>query len=52
MKLNPNITIEELSKEIRISDRAIKKNISKLKQEGKITRVGSDKGGYWEIIRT
>jgi len=49
MKENNKITIEELSEKIGISTRAIEKNISKLKQEEKIKRLGSDKGGYWEV---
>jgi len=34
-----------------ISDRGVKKNISKLKSDGLIRRIGPDKGGYWEIIK-
>jgi predicted HTH transcriptional regulator len=28
----------------------IKKNIATLQAEGKIKRVGPDKGGYWEVV--
>ena len=51
MDNNPNITIIELSKQLNISDRAIKNNINKLKNAGIISRVGSDKTGNWEIIK-
>jgi predicted HTH transcriptional regulator len=34
---------------IGISDRAIKKQISKLKVSGEIRRIGPAKCGYWEI---
>lgn len=50
MRKNPNITIIELSKQLNISDRAVKNNINKLRNEGIISRVGSDKTGYWKII--
>jgi ATP-dependent DNA helicase RecG len=49
MNKNYKITIKELSEEIRISTRAVEKNIEKLKHAGKIVRVGSDKAGYWKI---
>jgi predicted HTH transcriptional regulator len=48
---NNLITIEELSIRLNLTDRAIKKNIAKLKQEGIIKRVGPDKGGHWEIVK-
>ena len=51
MQENKNITIAELSQKLGISTRAVEKHISKLKQQGKIKRIGSDKGGYWEIIK-
>lgn len=47
---NKQITIEELSNILGISDTAIKKNISKLKQQAILKRIGPDKGGYWEVI--
>ncbi|MGB4268225.1 MAG: HTH domain-containing protein [Spirochaetota bacterium] len=50
IKQNKQITIEELSNILGITDRAIKKNIAKLKQQGKLKRIGPDKGGYWEVI--
>jgi len=49
MKINPNITISVLSEIIGISDRAIKKQINKLKIQGIIKRIGSAKGGHWEV---
>lgn len=49
MKANPSITIYELSEMLGISDRAVKNNINKLKNEGMVKRIGPDKGGYWEV---
>ena len=45
-----NITIAELASEIGISTRAIEYQISKLKTDSIIKRIGSDKDGHWEII--
>lgn len=49
MRDNPQITISELSKIIGMSNSGIKKNISKLKEDGVIERVGSDKSGSWKV---
>ena len=47
---NPHITRYELSDKLQINPSAIQKHINNLKKSGKIKRVGSDKGGYWEIV--
>jgi ATP-dependent DNA helicase RecG len=49
MRGDPEITIAELTKNLSITDRAIKKQIEKLKVEGRIRRIGPDKGGHWEV---
>lgn len=47
---NTQITIKELAEQLKISTRAIEKNIAKLKAENRLERIGGDKGGYWKII--
>ena len=49
MKQNPNITIAELCKVTGLSDKGVRKNINKLKECGRLTRVGPDKGGWWKV---
>ncbi|MBR4678305.1 MAG: winged helix-turn-helix transcriptional regulator [Bacteroidales bacterium] len=49
MKHDPNITIPELCEITGLSDRGVRNNIDKLKQQGLITRVGPDKGGHWQV---
>ena len=49
---NPNVTIKELSGFIGISKRSVERNLQKLQKEGKIKRIGPDRGGYWEVIGT
>lgn len=51
IKKDKNITIKELAKLTNISERAIKKQLFKLKSEKKLERVGPDKGGYWKVIK-
>ncbi|MEA1953027.1 MAG: Fic family protein [Campylobacterota bacterium] len=47
---NRNITILELSVKLNVTDKTIKRDIAKLKDENKIIRVGSSKAGYWEVV--
>jgi len=47
---NKNITIPEMAKSIGISTRATEKQIAKLKEQGKIRRIGADKGGHWKAL--
>lgn len=48
---NRYITAEELARELGITQRAVEKNLANLKRNGRIDRIGPDKGGHWEIIR-
>ena len=49
IKQNPQITIAEMCNLIGLSDKGLRKNLDKLKQQGLITRIGPDKGGHWEV---
>jgi len=49
IKENNEITIPEIAERTNLTTRAVEKNISKLKQKGLLERVGSAKGGYWEV---
>ena len=48
---NKFITQKEIAERTGLSVRGVEKNISKLKKEGIIKRIGSKKTGYWEIIK-
>ena len=50
MRDNPNVTAAELAKMLSISETAIDNNIAFLKNNGYIERVGSTKGGYWQVL--
>jgi ATP-dependent DNA helicase RecG len=47
---NRDITISSISDELSISTTGVEKHISKLKKFGLIRRIGSDKGGHWEVV--
>ena len=52
IKSNSSITIKEISIILNKEYSTIRKSIRKLKQEKKIIeRIGSDKNGYWKIIK-
>ena len=50
IKENNSITTDRLAALLDKSTRTIDRQIKTLKQEGKLKRIGSDKGGYWEVI--
>ncbi len=47
---NPSITKKELAKKIGITEKGVQWQISKLKEDKIIKRIGSDKNGYWEVL--
>ena len=48
---NDSITAKQMSEQMDISTRKVSRLIKELKERGKIIRVGSDRKGYWKIIR-
>ena len=51
IRKRPMITISELTEISRLSHAGIEKIIKNLKKEGRIKRIGPDKGGHWEVVR-
>jgi ATP-dependent DNA helicase RecG len=50
LKEDRNRSAKDLSKIIGISERAIEKQLAKLKDQNKLERIGPDKGGYWQVV--
>lgn len=50
MKQNTIITMKQLAQVLNLTQRAVEKQVAKLKDEGKLKRVGSARKGEWEII--
>lgn len=48
---NVNITYVLISKEINKSEETVRRNIKYLTENKLIERVGSDKSGYWKVIK-
>ncbi len=51
MQENQEITIDQIAAVLGVSSKTIKRDIAKLKDQGKVRRVGSLKSGVWEIIK-
>ena len=49
IKLNPQITLEEIAKKLSISKRAMQKIANNLKNKKIISRTGSNRKVYWNI---
>jgi ATP-dependent DNA helicase RecG len=47
---NPQITQAELAEMTGLTRRGIEWNLSRLKDQGLLERVGPDKGGYWKAL--
>ena len=48
---NPKITQKELSEEIGLSVRTVARELKRLRDANAIKRVGSDRAGYWRVVK-
>lgn len=48
---NLNVTIAQLANILCISETAIDNNLKYLKEQGYVKRNGSNKTGYWEVLK-
>jgi len=49
LKTEPGLSAREIALKIGISPRAVEKQIAKLRQAGRLRRIGPAKGGRWEV---
>ena len=49
LRVHPEYSAKKLAEEIGVTEKAIEKQLSKLKAEGRIRREGPDKGGSWIV---
>ncbi|MBP5483219.1 MAG: HTH domain-containing protein [Bacteroidales bacterium] len=50
LQVHPEYSAKKLADEIGVTEKAIEKQLSKLKAYGRIRRNGPDKGGSWEVM--
>jgi len=48
----PSATVPELAAQLGRSASAVERAMRKLREEGRLIRVGPDKGGHWQVIAT
>ncbi len=51
LKKNPNATIKIIFNETGISTRTVQRILASLKEKEIIVRMGSDKTGYWKVVK-
>jgi len=49
LKAEPKLSAREVGDRLEITPRAVEKQIAKLRQEGRLRRIGPAKGGHWEV---
>jgi len=49
LKRNPSFTQKQLAEELSVGYTTIREYITKLRKKGAISRIGPDKGGYWQV---
>ncbi|MDR2685671.1 MAG: winged helix-turn-helix transcriptional regulator [Rickettsiales bacterium] len=50
IRANPTISRKELADIVGLSSDGIKWNLDKLKKDGKVRRIGPDRGGHWKVL--
>jgi len=50
IKVEPRITQKQIMDNTGLTRRGVEWNLKKLKEEGRIKRVGPDRGGHWEVL--
>ena len=48
---DPTISARALATIVGISSRKVEENIRKLKEQGRLIRIGPAKGGHWEVLQ-
>ncbi|MEA3451098.1 MAG: winged helix-turn-helix transcriptional regulator, partial [Bacteroidota bacterium] len=49
---NNKITRQELAERLNLTVKGVDWNINLLKEEGKLKRIGPDKGGHWKVVES
>lgn len=50
LKETPDLALAELAAQVDRTPRAIEMACAKLVREGKLRRIGPDRGGHWEVL--
>lgn len=47
---SPSMTTQTVAEKLGVGKRAVLKQVDKLKEQGRLRRIGPNKGGHWEVI--
>ncbi len=47
---NNKILLQEIADKLKVSKRTVRRDIEKLKSKNRLTRIGNEKTGYWQLI--
>jgi len=50
LKAEPRLAAREIAERPEITQRAVEKQIAKLREDGRLRRIGSARGGHWEVL--
>jgi len=50
LKANPELVAREIADNLGVTQRAVEKQIAKLREEGRLRRIGPARGGHWEVV--
>jgi ATP-dependent DNA helicase RecG len=50
LRQTPEMTIPDLAETLSVSTRAVEKQIARLREQGRIRRIGPAKGGHWKVV--
>lgn len=51
LRSEPRLPARVLAERLGISPRAVEKQIAKLREHGRLRRIGPAKGGHWEVMQ-
>lgn len=51
LRSEPRLPARVLAERLGISPRAVEKQIAKLRERGRLRRIGPAKGGHWEVMQ-
>jgi len=49
LMMNDKIRIQEIANQLMVSNRTVRRDIEKLKALNKVSRIGNEKTGYWQV---
>jgi ATP-dependent DNA helicase RecG len=50
LKAEPGLAAREVAERLEITQRAVEKQIAKLREDGRLRRIGPARGGHWEVL--